>query len=536
MNASQHLDMPDTAASLHRRTDPQSMAFLHRGLTQDQVLVALAHTIYQPTPSRMRVYLCANQFEVVLTLVVCGAMIILKRSYSDVWLIARRRSAYGTFYVANALVTLIIAVSLYLIGWGIACVFNVTYSFAKLSALEWWWSMPLPWYPLLAGTYISVHGFVLGCSPKSPLSINSSANSPDGRQKWYFLGLPKSPLVINLALVIPLVAVTITTLTLVGLSGVSYYHAKHLSRQILPALFHGHLQEAAFEPHRFGKDSTLASDELIWHARVVAAAYIESHRYVCINLAFFAACAVLLWIPCIAYGIPNLLNLVDHACSRCPDPLPSTCNSYLRKLWFLVTKGKPTSEKSTVHHNLATWKMTFLAHIYVFFLVVCAPAYAWIPMYIVGTAYPHVALTGDIVLTWQVAIYAASVVTTISCTSAAIFSTLATLDPVFRAAIGFNVIRNKQPPIDITVVQRKSVHEDISLPLRTVADDHPQASSFKELLGSRDSRTVGLKPSASTLRSLNVSSDPPAYPYGTDLATSQPQIHVDYYPGSHSPA
>ncbi|GAK63289.1 uncharacterized protein PAN0_003c1493 [Moesziomyces antarcticus] len=536
MNASQYLDLPYTVASLHRRTDPQSMAFLHRGLTQDQVLVALAHTIYQPVPSRMRVYLCANQFEVVLTLIVCGIMIIQKRSYSDVWLIARRRSAYGTFYVANALVTLIIAVALYLFAWGIACVFNVTYSFAKLSALEWWWSIPLPWYPLLAGSYISMHGFILGCSPASPLSINSGSNSSNGRRKWYFLGVPKSPLVVNLALFVPLVVFTITTFTLVGFSGTSYYHAKRLSHQSLPASFHSHLQEAAFEPHRFGNDSTLASDELIWHARVVAAAYIESHRYVCINLAFFAASAILLWIPCIAYGTPNLLVLVEHACSRCPDPLPSTCNSYLRKLWFLVTKGKPTSEKSTVHHNLATWKMTFLAHIYVWILIFCVPAYAWIPMYIVGTAYPHVALTGDIVLTWQVAIYAASVVTTISCTSIAIFSTVATLDPVFRAAIGFNVIRNNQPPIDITVTQRKSVHEDISPPFATVAGENPQAYSFKEILGSRDSRTVGLKPSASTFRSLNVSSDPPAYPYSSDSAISQPEIHVDYYPGSHSPA
>ena len=75
-----------------------------------------------------------------------------------------------------------------------------------------------------------------------------------------------------------------------------------------------------------------------------------------------------------------------------------------------------------------------------------------------------------------------------------------------RATVALaRLIRNKQPPIDITIVQRKSVHEDFSSPLSTVADDHPQVSSFKELLSSSDSRTVGLKPSASTLRSLNVS-------------------------------
>ncbi len=143
------------------------------------------------------------------------------------------------------------------------------------------------------------------------------------------------------------------------------------------------------------------------------------------------------------------MSLIDHACARYPEPLPDSCNSFHRKVWFMLTKGRPSAGDSSKDINLSRWKMTMLAVSYG--LVMCAsiPAFAWIPVYIVCDGWQRIP-TGNVVPTFTGSLSAVSLATIVSCTVVAGFCTVATIDPVFRAAIGLNV-RRTTLPVDIKI-------------------------------------------------------------------------------------
>ncbi|KAJ1024723.1 hypothetical protein NDA16_002763 [Ustilago loliicola] len=497
------LDAPTRALSLSHTVAPNNMIFLHRGQTQQQLVKALYTVMHAPQPSRNRIWLLASEFEVISTFLICAIMLIKKRSLGKLWIITKRDSPHGSFYVANAVFVLVLGVSAYLVTWDITALVIAAFSFANISSMEWWWVIPLPWLPLVIGAYVSIHGFAVGCSPRSPLSALNGQQS--AARKWYYLPVPKWPALVNTSLILPCVLFFFSTIGLVAMSGFHYYHAKALAHQILPADILLQVHKLAHHAHdSFADEHLLASDDLIWLARRVAAAYFESHRYVSINLAVYAAAAFTIFVPCVIYGLPNIASLVDHACSRHPEPLPPACTGFCRKLCFLLTKGKPTSEHSVAHLNLGTWKMTFLAVMYIAILVSCVPAFAFIPVYIVAEIFPKCVLRGDIEPVMTKAVLAVSLITIASCTFVAVFCTVATLDPLFRAAIGLNMIRN-QVPIDITVVQHKSRHEEVEIGLTSptsLLQEHGLLN-IHELHSNRE-RTIGFKPSMSTLQSATV--------------------------------
>jgi len=276
----------------------------------------------------------------------------------------------------------------------------------------------------------------------------------------------------------------------------------------------------------FSTANMIASDELIRIARTVAAAYYESHRFVCINLAVFASCAWALFVPYVVYGLPNLVSLVDHACSRNPQPLPENCTTFLPKLYFLLTKGKPTSEHSTTHLSLTTWKMTILAIGYILILILCVPAFAWLPVYLISSTFPNGVLKGDIGQPMSNAVLAVSIITICSCTFVALFCTVATLDPLFRAAIGLNMIRT-QVPIDIQVTHHKSRHEEQQEP---ESPRHPVSRygmlSDQPLYQGRE-RSLTFKPSMSTLHSArSPSPSPKTASFAADVSDYPVDLHV----------
>ena len=144
--------------SMLRSIDPSNMIFLHRGQTQDEVVHALYKLMYAPAPRSLRIWLLASEFEVILTFLVCTIMLIKKKSLGKLWIITRRQCNFGTFYVSNAVFVLVLGVALYLASWDLTAIVIAGYSFARKSSMEWWWAMPLPWWPLVTGAYISIHG------------------------------------------------------------------------------------------------------------------------------------------------------------------------------------------------------------------------------------------------------------------------------------------------------------------------------------------------------------------------------------------
>lgn len=502
------LDAPTRALSLLRTITPDDMIFLHRGQTQEQLVKALYNIMHTPQPRRNRIWLLASEFEVIVTFLACTVMLIKKRSLGKLWIFAKRDSSQGTFYVANAVFVLVVSVAVYLVAWGIADLALAAFSYAHLSSMEWWWVIPLPWVPLVIGAYVSIHGFAVGCSPGSPLSSVNSQHSNLG-SKWYYLPIPNWPALVNTTLIVPCVLFFTSAIGLVSMSGYHYYHAKYLARKLLSVEILHQIHALAHNKAKpFDGDQLVASDQLIYTARRVTAAYFESHRYVCINLAIFAAAAWALFIPCIIYGLPNIVSLVDHVCSRYPDPLPPNCTGFFQKLLYLVTKGRPSSSNNSAQINLGMWKMTIIAIVYINVLVFCVPAFAFIPIYVVAGTYPKGVLSGDIVPVMTTAVLAICLVSISSCTFFAVFCMVATLDPLFIAAIGLNVIRT-QNPIDITMVQHRSRHEEkmelgLSAPSMLVKQQGQQRLSGVQQVKPESERMVAFKASMSTMGSRKV--------------------------------
>ncbi|CBQ68723.1 probable Dik6, novel virulence factor [Sporisorium reilianum SRZ2] len=481
-----NLDAPVPPLSLLHPIQPNNMLFIHRNQTRLELANALSLIVNTSIPSTSRVWLVASELEVIITFLVCSIMLYKKQALGKLWIITRRSSPGGTFWVANAVFVLTLGVSAYLMAWGTSAVAIVAFSYVHAAVLEWWWVIPLPWLPLVLGAYVSIHGFTVGCSPRSPLSRVHAANAA-ARSKWYYVGIPNSAAVVNAVLVLPSLLFTISTIALVGMSGHNYYHAKASARHLLPPDVQVYIADrSSGRSSSLADGDTLASDELVWMARIVAASYMQVHRYVCINLAVFAGAATALNVPCLMYGVPNIISLVDHAYSRYTEPLPANCTSFTRKLWFLLTQGRPRSDQTSASINLETWKMTILAIGYISILIVCIPAYGWLPIYIICDIFPHRMLSGDVSPVIHRAALAVSIISIISCTFVAIFCTVATLDPLFRAAIGLNVIRT-QIPIDIQVEFHRSQFEE-----------HVSNGLYD---GSAKTPTIRFKPSTSSMGS-----------------------------------
>ncbi|EST08919.1 hypothetical protein PSEUBRA_001236 [Kalmanozyma brasiliensis GHG001] len=113
------------------------------------------------------------------------------------------------------------------------------------------------------------------------------------------------------------------------MAGHAIFRARSLANNLLSDEIMSLIHRAAKETFTFPDEHVLASDELVWAARRVAAAYMDCHRYVCIHLAIYAAFAFAMWIPFVLYGVPNLVNLVNHACFHHPKPIPPSHQGFV---------------------------------------------------------------------------------------------------------------------------------------------------------------------------------------------------------------
>ncbi|KAJ9474672.1 Protein phosphatase 2c [Pseudozyma hubeiensis] len=522
MSVSQVPDVDAPAPPPHpfHSIHPNSMIFLHRGQTRLQLANALSTSIHMPTSHSGRIWLLASVSQVAFTFILCAIMLYRKRVLGEIWAFTQRKSQTGTFLVPNAVFVLCITVALYVLAWAITALVVISFAFAHVPTLQWYWIIPLPWWPLVTGAYVSIHGFMVGCSPRSPLSTINSHTETAIRHKWYHLPLFKSAMLVNSILVAPCVLFLGSTIALVALSGRTYYRAKAFAHDNLPHDLLLQISAHARGQAAFMADADApASDELIRIARLVATKYMTVHRYVSINLIIYASAAVCILLLCLVYGIPNAINLVDLACSRYPKPIPASCTTFRRKLWFLITRGKPTCDHSVTHLTIASWKMTILAVTYISILTFCVPGYAVVPVFIVAGTWPHRVQQGDISAVINAAEVVLSLIAVPSCIFVGIFCCATSLDPVFRAALGLNLIRTTIP-VDITVEfsQHRSEEHEFGM---SQTYSNADGGSHTQLMPDRTSKESKLKlsarHSASTIGSIAkspVNPDFTDYPLG----------------------
>lgn len=99
---------------------------------------------------------------------------------------------------------------------------------------------------------------------------------------------------------------------------------------------------------------------------------------------------------------------------------------------------------------------------YVALLVFCTPAFGCLPIFIVANSFPRQLHTGDFSSTLRTAVILVSVFMFAMCAFLISFCTVVTLDPLFRSAIGLNVLRN-QIPIDVKLVERQDGQDDVEV-------------------------------------------------------------------------
>lgn len=248
-------------------------------------------------------------------------------------------------------------------------------------------------------------------------------------------------------------------------------------------------------PHFQARIARLRTKQSGW-----AAAFLEVHRYNSLNLSIFAVVAFSVWVPSVIYGIPNIARLLAHACKR-SAAFTLSYDTFWRKAWFLVTKGKPAQQGSN-QLSLNTWRMTMLAIGYVVLLISCIPAFGFLPICMVAKSFPNEVRNGDIGPVLRSSLVIVSIVTVLACGLIALFCTVATFDPLFRAVIGFNLLR-PQVRIDIEFIRRSSrAHDKES----GVCDEPPAFTMDTSPFTQIHIDVVPPLPTSSTSKSLDLSS------------------------------
>ncbi|KIS67656.1 Dkh6 virulence factor [Mycosarcoma maydis] len=434
------MDVPSPSLSLLRAISPYSMTFLHRGQTRAQVIDTLAKLIYVPETDGHRVWLLISQVECVIALLVSVYLLLRKKTYCTLWLVSKRESAFGGLYVTNAVFTLVIGIGVYLLAWRATAITATAFSIARRSSIAWWWIIPAPWTPLVVGAYVSMHGFILSSSPRSPLSpVNSARNA-----EWFYLPVAKRPAVVNTTLVLAPVLYVMATLVICGFAAQQYHVAKHLASDILPIDI---LDKITYNSNSGHLDSSLtdvlASDDLLCASRRVAAAYLDVHRLVCINLILSSIGAFCISMAAGLYGVPNSVYLVDHACSLDATSAACTMNHVQKTMW-LISRGRSThSDQAAGSPSANTCKMTLFAQAYVWLIVICAPLFGVVPIVIVASSFPSEVQNGDFSPTLRVVIVMVSLIILVGVGLYVFICTVFTLDPLFRSALGLNLLRTR---------------------------------------------------------------------------------------------
>ncbi|PWY97723.1 hypothetical protein BCV70DRAFT_233545 [Testicularia cyperi] len=480
-------------------------------------LVRFSHHLLRPRIVKPVLgVLIFTEIESVVTICACILILYKKSQTGKLWLFQTRKSTHGTFVVPNTVTTLVAGTIAYIICylmWGASVIHYYHSNPAETFVLDCLWMMPGPWILLDLAAFYSIYGFVISCSPKSPIA--SSHMWTSFKRKWLFVPLPKSPWLMNgLILVLGPIFVAATT-TLVGLSGHRWFTiAKPMARALSSKL-----AQLAPEAMQDAVDPILLEE-----AREMWAAMVRSWQMSEFALMCTDSLAIFAWIICLTWGLANQVYLVSHAYEMYPyrrapssgraaspewrsaskmsssgasstgtaveDPTDEACtekshSSVWSRLWFLLTDGRPrgsdvalkegTSTSGSAETYQKTWKMTLFCLCQASLLIAGVPLFIGSAHILLNWAWPALAVKGDIATCLNVKMCYVAFVTFACCTYLVVFSSVMTLDPLFKAVLGLN------SKADDSAASRKSSHRPTTSGLALAASSqtlHDPGQSF----------------------------------------------------------
>ena len=345
-------------------------------------LIDFANTMIRPRPSRpVEIYMILDIAQSLFTFGVCAYVMLKRGRMKDARFFTFRKSPSGTFIVPNAILVVLSLFGCYLLSWMIFSawiVFGV--QFRNRPLVEWLFYIPLPWLPLGLAAFYGAYGFVITCSPRSPLS-NLLGKKGEGlltsNRGWMYLPLPQSALLMNTFMVSVGVVMVGYNFVLTALNGRRMASTHQVQRDVYSRLLVPHHSQEWLDAAP--TEETLMLVRLGWQGLG------NVYLLCCAAVASYMVIIVLTVAMLVLYALPNQIFMLENLCRIYPDhdlnqPQQRSLLGTLRMLWKI---GSPRKlQGSTFSAFKKTWMMTVVGHSQVILILGGLLTYAVPPFYL----------------------------------------------------------------------------------------------------------------------------------------------------------
>ncbi|SPC61344.1 related to membrane protein Dik6 [Ustilago sp. UG-2017b] len=346
-----------------RPIKPEDLVFPHE-MNTNRDLLAFANLMIRPPPSKpVEVFMICDIVQCLITLFVCANVMVKKGRMRDFRIITLRKSPYGTFIVPNAIWILLTGMVLYLVEWTVFCTWIVFVQKTNRPLAEWLWYIPFPWLCLTYSAWAAGYGFVLTCSPQSPISNLLGRRKQEfcgSSLSWYHLPIPHSAWLMNTFFISVTVAMFGYNIVVTAFAGKQLASTHERPRDIMALLFGQPFT------HSEAWLNDVPTQEMMDLVKVSWAAMMNVFRICCVALASYLVLATMAIVVAVLYSVPNQLFLMDHLCRIFPDAPAEqgmrkrSASENIKMLWKI---GLPRNLKGPSYSAFKkTWMVTMIGH------------------------------------------------------------------------------------------------------------------------------------------------------------------------------
>lgn len=346
-------------------------------------LIDYANGLLRPCPSSsIEIYMICDIVQSIITFCCCAYVMLKKGRMKDARFVTLCRSPFGTYIVPNVIWTLLSLFGVYLVSWGMGfCSWIIYVQWTDRPLVEWLWYIPLPWLPLMLAAFYATYGFVITCSPRSPIS-NLGGTRRKGvltsRLSLIHLPLPHSAWVMNTFVLGVGIIMVVYNLVITSLNG----KARAWTHRAQNDVYH----QLLLKPHTQEWLDAVPSDETLLLVRRGVCGLQNVYRWCCAALASYVVLIAVTTLMLVLYSIPNHISLLDHLCRIFPDkdleqPARRTLWTNMRTLWKI---GSPRNLHGPSYSAFKkTWMMTMIGHSCVFAILGGVLLFSVAPVYLI---------------------------------------------------------------------------------------------------------------------------------------------------------
>lgn len=404
----------------------------------NSMLLSFANAGIRPRHTKaVENYMIFDIVQSVFSFALCASVLFKKGRVKKARIITLRRSPYGSFIVPNAIWWILALLSAYQMSWSGFCAYIIYIQRTSRPLAGWLFYVPLPWLPMILGAFYFAYGFVLTCSPRSPIS-----NLADARKKgssadslsWIYLPLPRSASVMNAFMVGVGVVMIAFNVVIIILNG-KQMRLTHKSG-------HNAYEEVLIKHHTQEWLDAAPTQGFLDLIKVAWCDLANIYRLCCLGIASYMVLIVIIVAMLVLYAIPNHIYMMDHLVRIYPDetfeqPQKRTVLNLLRALWKI---GLPRNLQGRNYSAFKkTWMMVMVGHSQVFLVLAGVMMFAVPPYYLF--VYPWHDVWHGVSVEAEVTFMIAFCITAALLAAGWItaFSGILTFDDIFRAVSGLGV-------------------------------------------------------------------------------------------------